>query len=147
MFSLFCFFCSRLGHNNSYCEIKMMLGSNLIEIGWDLSLRAPSRRAISMNSIWLREEDEGVREGCWMENRLGEMSSRNGIPKGSKMNTLDPILGFSLERKGTAMEKQKENSWPYTKHTLMDHDLEDEVLMGEEGKKRNRGEVEESRWN
>lgn len=140
--SLFCFFCGRLGHNDSYCETKMTLGSNPIEIGWDLSLRAPSRRALSMNSIWLREEDEGGKGGGWMENRFKEMSSRNGISKDNKRNSLDPILGFNLEGRGTTMEKPKENSWLYKKYTLMDHYLEDEVLMGEEGKKRNRGEME-----
>ncbi|MBA0605945.1 hypothetical protein Godav_018472 [Gossypium davidsonii] len=79
--SLFCFFCGRLGHNDSYCETKMTLGSDPIEMGWDLSLRAPSRRALSMNSIWLREEDEGGKGGGWMENRFREMSPRNGISK------------------------------------------------------------------
>ncbi|PPD79441.1 hypothetical protein GOBAR_DD23643 [Gossypium barbadense] len=79
--------------------------SNPIELSWDLSLWAPSHRALSTNSIWLREEDKGVREGCWMENRLGEMGSRNGIPRGSEMKTSDPIQGFSLEGKGTVLEK------------------------------------------
>ncbi|MBA0624730.1 hypothetical protein Godav_010026, partial [Gossypium davidsonii] len=54
--SLFCFFGCRLGHNDYYCETKMMMGIDLTEMGWDLSLLAPSRRALSMNSIWLREE-------------------------------------------------------------------------------------------
>ncbi|PPD83284.1 hypothetical protein GOBAR_DD19782 [Gossypium barbadense] len=140
--SLFCFFCGRLGHNDSYCETKMTLGSDPIEMGWDLSLRAPSLRALSMNSIWLREEDEGGKGGGWMENRFRKMSSRNGISKDNKRNSLDPILGFNLEGRGTTMEKPEENSWLYKKYTLMDHYLEDEVLMGEEGKKRNRGEME-----
>lgn len=54
--SLFCFFCNRLGHNDSYCKARMMMGMDIIEMGWDLSLRAPSRRALTMNSIWLREK-------------------------------------------------------------------------------------------
>ncbi|MBA0638822.1 hypothetical protein Godav_025100, partial [Gossypium davidsonii] len=54
--SLFCFFCGRLGHNDSYCETKMLMGSDLTVMDWDLSLRAPSRRALSLSSIWLREE-------------------------------------------------------------------------------------------
>ncbi|MBA0754247.1 hypothetical protein Gogos_020268 [Gossypium gossypioides] len=38
---------------------KMALGVEVAEMRWDLSLRAQSRRALAMNSIWLREEDEG----------------------------------------------------------------------------------------
>ncbi|MBA0603923.1 hypothetical protein Gorai_025059 [Gossypium raimondii] len=57
--SLFCFYCGRLGYNDSFCEIKMMTRADTEELGWDLSLRAQSRRALSMNSIWLREEEEG----------------------------------------------------------------------------------------
>lgn len=56
--SLFCFYCGRLGHSDSYCEGKMALGVEVAELGWDLSLRAQSRRALSMNSVWLREEGE-----------------------------------------------------------------------------------------
>ncbi|MBA0819562.1 hypothetical protein Gohar_028341 [Gossypium harknessii] len=56
--SLFCFYCGRLGHNDSFYEAKMMVREETAEMGWDLSLRAPFRRALSMNSIWLREEGE-----------------------------------------------------------------------------------------
>ncbi|MBA0701035.1 hypothetical protein Goari_027121 [Gossypium aridum] len=50
-------------------QTKMMMGTDFTEMGWDLSLRAPSHRALSMNSIWLQEEEDGDREGSWMENR------------------------------------------------------------------------------
>ncbi|MFQ6636061.1 hypothetical protein Gotur_014257 [Gossypium turneri] len=36
----------------------MALGGEVAEMGSDLSLRAQSRRALAMNSIWLREEEE-----------------------------------------------------------------------------------------
>ncbi|MBA0877412.1 hypothetical protein Goshw_017725, partial [Gossypium schwendimanii] len=94
-------------------QTKMMMGTDLTEMGWDLSLQAPSRRALSMNSIWLREEGEGDREGCWMENRSRGLSPRNRDPKGNK---------------------QKEKLWPHQTNALMDHNLEDEAVMGEEGK-------------
>ncbi|MBA0634913.1 hypothetical protein Godav_024964 [Gossypium davidsonii] len=38
--SLFYFYYGRLGHNDYFCEIKMMLGVDIAEMGWDLSLRA-----------------------------------------------------------------------------------------------------------
>ncbi|MBA0879731.1 hypothetical protein Goshw_007737 [Gossypium schwendimanii] len=57
--SLFCFYYGRLGHSDSFCEPKMALGVEVTEMGWDLSLRAQSRRVLAMNSVWLREEEEG----------------------------------------------------------------------------------------
>ncbi|MBA0677307.1 hypothetical protein Goari_018722 [Gossypium aridum] len=97
--SLFCFYCGRLGHNDSFCEIKMMTGADTDELGWDLSLRAQSRRAISMNSIWLwlREEEEGKGEGRWMENRSVGSSHRDENIKERRGKVIDPILGFSIE--------------------------------------------------
>ncbi|KAK5819919.1 hypothetical protein PVK06_024953 [Gossypium arboreum] len=56
--SLFCFYYRRLGHSDSYCEVKIALGVEVAELGWDLSLRAQSMRALSVNSVWLREEGE-----------------------------------------------------------------------------------------
>lgn len=49
--SLFCFYCGRLGHSDSICEGKMALGVEVAKLGWDLSLKAQSRRALSMNSV------------------------------------------------------------------------------------------------
>ncbi|MBA0778060.1 hypothetical protein Gotri_005983 [Gossypium trilobum] len=77
-------------------KARMMMGVDIIEMGWDLSLRAPSRRALAMNSIWLREEGESKGEGSWMGNRTMGLSSRDGDLKGSKKNSIDSILGFSL---------------------------------------------------
>ncbi|KAA3489557.1 reverse transcriptase [Gossypium australe] len=37
----------------------MALGVKIAEMGWDLSLRAQSQRALAMKSVWLREEGEG----------------------------------------------------------------------------------------
>lgn len=66
--TLLCFFCGRSGHND-LCETKMMIGVDFIEMGWNLSLRTPSRRALSMNNIWLREVEDGDKEGGWLANR------------------------------------------------------------------------------
>ncbi|MBA0799157.1 hypothetical protein Gohar_009689 [Gossypium harknessii] len=40
-------------HNDSFCQAKMALGFEVAEIGWDLSLRAQSRRALATSSVWL----------------------------------------------------------------------------------------------
>lgn len=57
--TLFCFFHGELRHNDSFCEDRMALGYEAVEIGWDLSIRAQSRRASTMNSIWLRQPTSG----------------------------------------------------------------------------------------
>lgn len=48
--TMFCFYCGRLGHNESFCKIWMAKGKEVVDVGWDLSLRAKSRRALAMNS-------------------------------------------------------------------------------------------------
>ncbi|MBA0879658.1 hypothetical protein Goshw_014120 [Gossypium schwendimanii] len=55
--TLFCFYCGRLGHSDSFCEVKMEAGMEIAKMGWNLSLRAQSRRAQVMGSVWLREEE------------------------------------------------------------------------------------------
>ncbi|MBA0876870.1 hypothetical protein Goshw_020206 [Gossypium schwendimanii] len=40
-------------HNDSFCQAKMALGFEVAEIGWDLSLRAQSRRALATSTMWL----------------------------------------------------------------------------------------------
>lgn len=60
--TFFCFYCGRLGHNDSFYEAKMALGVEVLVMGWDLSLRAQLNKALAMKNIWLRkdgEEDSG----------------------------------------------------------------------------------------
>ncbi|MBA0638360.1 hypothetical protein Godav_025136 [Gossypium davidsonii] len=45
-----------IGHSDSFCETRMEVGVETAELGWDLSIRAQSRRAQLMTSVWLREE-------------------------------------------------------------------------------------------
>ncbi|MBA0784624.1 hypothetical protein Gotri_026930 [Gossypium trilobum] len=54
----FCFICGRLGHGESYYEVRLTLGNQQVEFGWDLSLRAMPRRGGQAVSKWLREEPE-----------------------------------------------------------------------------------------
>ncbi|MBA0674863.1 hypothetical protein Goari_016435 [Gossypium aridum] len=142
--SLFCFFCGRLGHNNSYCEARMLLGVDIGEIGWDLTLRAPSRRALAMNSIWLREEGESRSDGSWMGNRTVGLNPREGDSKESKKNSFDSILGFSLEGGRSSVGFGKEKLRSFQGKVAMEYDVEDETFIGDEGKKRNRVEMEDT---
>ncbi|MBA0664005.1 hypothetical protein Goklo_004081, partial [Gossypium klotzschianum] len=125
-------------------QARMMMGVDIIEMGWDLSLRAPSRRALAMNSIWLREEGESKSEGSWMENRTVGLSSRDGDLKWSKKKSIDSILGFSLEGEGPSVGQWKDKLGSFQGKVAMEYDVEDETLIGEEGIKRNRVEMEDT---
>lgn len=95
--SLFYFYCGRLGHNDSFCKAKMNLEVEIIEMGWDLCIKAQSRRALSMNSVWLREEVDGDKRGTDTEFRgfrIGQQQLGWKIKYGK---SVDPILGFNLE--------------------------------------------------
>ncbi|MBA0739311.1 hypothetical protein Gogos_012595 [Gossypium gossypioides] len=142
--SLFYFYCGCLGHSDSFCEAKMVMGVECAELGWDLSLCAQSRRALTMNNVWLREEVEGV----WDANRgeryvLGNNLGVNGKNMESRIN-IDPILGINLEGGLSNLSHGKENVCAEHFQTTMEHDLEDGVLIEEEGKKRARREIEDS---
>ncbi|MBA0756617.1 hypothetical protein Gogos_021959 [Gossypium gossypioides] len=46
------------GHGDNFFPERLSHGMQEIELGCDLSLHAQPKRAITMNSIWLREEGE-----------------------------------------------------------------------------------------
>ncbi|TYI07891.1 hypothetical protein ES332_A10G257400v1 [Gossypium tomentosum] len=130
--SLFCFYYGRLGHSDSFCEANMTLGVEVAEMGWDLSLRAQSQKALAMNSIWLRKEGEGELGGiCENNRRLGNSQWKMENKMRYKKN-VDSVLG-----------KRMENALVDQAHTTMDHDLEDAVIIGEEGKKRSRRKIDD----
>ncbi|KAH1107595.1 hypothetical protein J1N35_011363 [Gossypium stocksii] len=142
LLSLFCFYYGRLGHSDSFCKTKMALGVEVAEVGWDLSLRAQSCRALAMKSVWLCEE----REDGWSENQRGcqELGNRvevNG-KKGDIWGTFDPILGINLEGNMHNYHHDRENSGMKGHSSVMDEDREDSVLVGQEGKKRQRGDID-----
>ncbi|KAK5786679.1 hypothetical protein PVK06_041319 [Gossypium arboreum] len=56
--SLFCFLCGRLGHGESFYQVRFTLGNQQVEFGWDLSLRAPPKKGGQLKSKWLREEHD-----------------------------------------------------------------------------------------
>ncbi|KAA3479890.1 hypothetical protein EPI10_020367 [Gossypium australe] len=106
----------------------MELGVEIAEMGWDLALRAQSRRAQAMSSVWLREEG-GV---------VGDIS------KGDNSRGNSGWGGFNLEGKRAPSRLEKDSTLIGQIQTAMDHDLENEVAIREEGKKRAKGDIEES---
>ncbi|MBA0798886.1 hypothetical protein Gohar_009439 [Gossypium harknessii] len=112
------------GHSDSFCEAKMEAGVEITKMGWDLSLRAQSRRAQARNSVWLREEGGIVGRNSKSDDSRGN-SGWGGVKRFECDKENDKILLDQIQ-------------------TTMDHDLENEVVIGEEGKKRARGDIEES---
>lgn len=122
--TLFCFYCGKPGHNDSFCQLRMSREEETVEMGWDLTLQAQSRRASAMNSVWfvekLEDRDFMVADQS-KERRLGHWRGHNGAA------ALDPTIGINLE--GETRERSvQENS--------MDHDGEEESSDWFEGKKR-----------
>ncbi|PPD94009.1 hypothetical protein GOBAR_DD08972 [Gossypium barbadense] len=111
----------------------MSLGVEVTEMGWDLSLRAQSRKTLAMNNVWLREEEE---DWGWNKEAIQVLGpkTRDSRSLGQNRN-IDPILGFNLEGQSSIFKKDDFS------YTLMDHDIQDRVLTVEEGKKRARGRV------
>ncbi|MBA0643715.1 hypothetical protein Goklo_027979 [Gossypium klotzschianum] len=54
--TVFCFIFGRLGHSENFCPIRTVQGKKVMDMGWDISLRAVLRRAFTMTSCWLKEE-------------------------------------------------------------------------------------------
>lgn len=141
--SLFCFYCGRLGHSDSFCKAKMAVGVEITDMGCNLSLRAKSRRAQATNSVWLRE-DGGVMGGIYTSGQFQGNSGWGADKKRGCLKDIDPILGFNLEGTWPTSQQEGENSLSGQIQNAMDHDLEDDMVIGEERKKRARGDIEES---
>ncbi|KAK5841634.1 hypothetical protein PVK06_003955 [Gossypium arboreum] len=123
-------------------HLDMLIGVKVAKLGWDLSLRAQSRKALSMNSIWLREDDDGKSEGekRYIRCSTNRIWGADNTVRGGKV--IDPILGFNLEGGSSNLDLQKENKTSDWMNTVMEHDLEG-VIIGEERKKSARGTLED----
>ncbi|MBA0649051.1 hypothetical protein Goklo_016663 [Gossypium klotzschianum] len=141
--TLFCFYCGRLGYSDSFCDAKIEACVEITEMGWDLSLRAQSRRAQAMNSVWLREEGGIVNRNSKSDDSKGN-SGWGGVKRFECDKDIDPVLGFNLEGKRDPLQLEKDKILLDQIQMTMDHDLENEVVIGEEGKKRARGDFEEN---
>ncbi|KAG8496661.1 hypothetical protein CXB51_007791 [Gossypium anomalum] len=70
--TMFCFYCGRLGHSDSFCQIKMSKGEESIELSRDLSLQAQPRRVDAMSSVWGKRERGADRGHVDMEHDVNE---------------------------------------------------------------------------
>lgn len=76
--------------------------------------------------------------GCQiLGSTLGVLGKKVGI-----RSNIDSILSTNLEGRLYDSHPEGENSGMVYFSNAMDHDLEDRVLIGEEGKKRQKGDIE-----
>ncbi|MBA0578781.1 hypothetical protein Gorai_021053 [Gossypium raimondii] len=118
-----------MGHNDSFCEAKMMVGVEIAEMGWDLSIRAQSPRALTMKSVWLREEWEGDSDGFQKENRKFMSEPRGMEEKKSFVKIIDPVLGINLDGGLSRAAANQASSLTSNDQQAMEHDLEDTALV------------------
>ncbi|KAG8473533.1 hypothetical protein CXB51_035818 [Gossypium anomalum] len=97
---------ANMGRGNSFCEARMALGVEIAEMGWDLSLRAQTRRARAQNNVWLREDDEGIRGGNPDGNKPFDYRSWGMTDKSKSGFFVDPILGLNLEGNLSTLSKK-----------------------------------------
>ncbi|KAG8491095.1 hypothetical protein CXB51_014263 [Gossypium anomalum] len=93
--TLFCFLCGCLGHGDSFCPKRLQWGLKEVELGWDLSLRAQTRRTVTASSIWLKEESDNSFGKKRNEQQLGPIL-RNNYRSGSWAD-FNSNLGINLE--------------------------------------------------
>ncbi|MBA0753581.1 hypothetical protein Gogos_005593, partial [Gossypium gossypioides] len=78
--SLFCFICGRLGHGESFYPLRLQIEPSKIIFGWDLSLRATTRRRNVMDSRWLRTADgTPCNLDRWSNSNQGNLSYEGNV--------------------------------------------------------------------
>ncbi|PPD67456.1 hypothetical protein GOBAR_DD35665 [Gossypium barbadense] len=105
----------------------MLIGVEIAKMGCDLSIRAQSRRALSMNSVWLREERKGAVGGILEGNRGCVRGLRRMERNKSYGKAVDPILGFNVEGDTLCEDEKQVNSLMDHGQYAKEHDLEDEL--------------------
>ncbi|MBA0752546.1 hypothetical protein Gogos_001373 [Gossypium gossypioides] len=115
--------------SDSFCETRMEVGVETAEMGWDLSIWAQSRRAQLMTNVWLREECERLGKRINGEQQNWGAQLRSPMENSSR-GTFDLVLGVNLVGRGYHTGEGNGNGRGNMGNSLMEHDLEDEMIIG-----------------
>ncbi|MBA0859177.1 hypothetical protein Goshw_004083 [Gossypium schwendimanii] len=78
------------GHGESFCPLLVLQDYQELSFGWDISLKAPFRRATTLSSRWLREGGSGspsmLNLGQVDEENLTPNAQDQGLIRRSKMD-------------------------------------------------------------
>ncbi|KAK5844941.1 hypothetical protein PVK06_001088 [Gossypium arboreum] len=108
----------------------MVLGVEVAVMGWDLSLRAQSKRALVINSIWLREDGEEESDESLNRDRKSEYKPWGIQNKLEIGKTIDPGLGINLKGNLSSASQWVKNILANQAQSAMEHDLEKRVIIG-----------------
>ncbi|MBA0761114.1 hypothetical protein Gotri_023802, partial [Gossypium trilobum] len=141
--TLFCFFCGWLGHSDSFCHSNMELGFEAAEMGWNLSLRAQSKKTLAMNSVWLRDDGDEIQRSSIKGREFGRCNWEVKDRRCSR-NFFNLILRVNLEGNLNWVSDVEVGSSKIHEQIDMEHDGEDGAIEGGDGKKRPRREDDRS---
>ncbi|KAH1031945.1 hypothetical protein J1N35_044119 [Gossypium stocksii] len=118
-----------------------------LQLCWEFYSRLMFLPAIMENELVelsLNEEEDEILQ-IQKDQRLArqEVQIQDLGEKRSDGVNIDPVLGFNLEGSLPPFDQTGKNLLMEQQQTAMEHDLEDGVFIGEEGKKRNKGAMEE----
>ncbi|GMI72395.1 hypothetical protein HRI_000908800 [Hibiscus trionum] len=129
---IFCFICGKIGHGEPFCPLRLSLPPNEVIFGWDLSLRAPSRRGPPTPIRWLRDEVTGL---SLVESTTNAQMHGGTLLHGNELvpdhvGLGNPLHGFinTTHAKGPLVEGNME----------LGSDAEDNPLTVQDGNKRQR---------
>ncbi|KAA3477472.1 reverse transcriptase [Gossypium australe] len=131
--------------------MRLKIGVREVEFGWDLSLRASTRRASITNSIWLRDDEDSRRLGRARGGHQGHFDSGH-VKDCEQWGTINNVLGINLEGykpNGIPHDYQEEEKFgqtegkrlDYKSGQMMEWDSEDVPISNEEGNKRQRSDL------
>ncbi|MBA0851501.1 hypothetical protein Goshw_020870 [Gossypium schwendimanii] len=99
------FGCLKFVEIESFCPIRTVQGKKVMDMGWDISLRAVLRRAFTMTSCWLKDEraalSVGFRRTVWIcpNGKAKRVWFRCYGKKNNGLNGKDGSLEFTNRKK------------------------------------------------
>ncbi|MBA0832735.1 hypothetical protein Goarm_017103 [Gossypium armourianum] len=97
------------GHRDRFCRKRINVGLRKVEFGWDVSLRAPPRRASIAPSVWLREDNMGRNFGKEGGEEDVQIKGRgiSGFCVQHSFGLMNHTLGFKVEGR----KRQDKGKW------------------------------------